>query len=247
MDETNMRIWASVANTPKEAQKIIGAGRLKGMTDINPMFRIKRLTEIFGPVGFGWNTVDVRYTTKVVGNEELIFCELGLVYRIGDQWSSPVYGCGGNKVIVQERGGEYHNDEAYKMAYTDAISVACKSLGMCADIYFAADRTKYSLPEDAQKQAQQKPENKAPLTDRVAQAASNVDITTSEKVPQQKSPLEMMNGIISKLGISKDQFLAFRKQLIDDGAIINKPSDKMTQADWDAIGNAIISIRDGGK
>lgn len=24
------------------------------MTDINPMWRIKRLTEIFGPVGVGW-------------------------------------------------------------------------------------------------------------------------------------------------------------------------------------------------
>ncbi|WP_254555280.1 hypothetical protein, partial [Salmonella enterica] len=29
-------------------------GRLKGMTDINPMWRIKALTEQFGPCGIGW-------------------------------------------------------------------------------------------------------------------------------------------------------------------------------------------------
>jgi hypothetical protein len=39
--------------------------------------------------------------------------------------------------------GAYANDEAYKMATTDAISVACKQLGMGADIYWSADNTKY--------------------------------------------------------------------------------------------------------
>ena len=33
------------------------------------------------------------------------------------------------------------------MALTDAISVACKMLGMGADVYWYKDRTKYTAPE----------------------------------------------------------------------------------------------------
>lgn len=36
------------------------------------------------------------------------------------------------------------SDECFKMAYTDAVSVACKSLGFGADIYWQNDRTKYN-------------------------------------------------------------------------------------------------------
>ena len=47
----DMTIYNLARSVPDEAQKPIAAGRLKGMTDINPMWRIKRLTEIFGPCG----------------------------------------------------------------------------------------------------------------------------------------------------------------------------------------------------
>ena len=35
------------------------------------------------------------------------------------------------------------DDEAYKKAYTDAVSVACKALGFAADVYYRQDETKY--------------------------------------------------------------------------------------------------------
>ena len=35
------------------------------------------------------------------------------------------------------------NDECFKMALTDAISVSCKALGVGADVYWNKDRTKY--------------------------------------------------------------------------------------------------------
>jgi uncharacterized protein with PIN domain len=34
------------------------------------------------------------------------------------------------------------------MAYTDAISVACKLLGFGADVYWAKDNTKYDKPQE---------------------------------------------------------------------------------------------------
>ena len=50
----NMRIYNAVRAVPEEAKRAITAGRLKGKTDINPMWRIKALTELFGPCGDGW-------------------------------------------------------------------------------------------------------------------------------------------------------------------------------------------------
>ena len=50
----NMVVWNQVYKPPKEALKPIGAGRLKGKTDINPQWRYQALTEVFGPCGFGW-------------------------------------------------------------------------------------------------------------------------------------------------------------------------------------------------
>ena len=41
----NMKIYEAVRKVPDSAKKNISAGRLKGMTDINPMWRIKALTE----------------------------------------------------------------------------------------------------------------------------------------------------------------------------------------------------------
>ena len=50
----NMDLYNVLRDVPNIAKKAITAGRLKGMTDINPMYRIKALTEEFGPCGIGW-------------------------------------------------------------------------------------------------------------------------------------------------------------------------------------------------
>ena len=56
----NLKIYNAVRAVPKEALKPIQAGRLKGMSDINPMWRIKALTEQFGVCGFGWYIEEVE-------------------------------------------------------------------------------------------------------------------------------------------------------------------------------------------
>ena len=50
----NLALYNALRVVPQTAQKEIQAGKLKGFTDINPMWRIKKLTELFGPCGFGW-------------------------------------------------------------------------------------------------------------------------------------------------------------------------------------------------
>ncbi len=141
----NMRIYEASRSVPTEALKEIKGGRLKGMSDINPMWRIKMLTELFGICGIGWKTEIVEKRLEPgAGNEIVCFVDINLYVKVDGEWSAPIPGMGGSSFVTQERNGLFTSDECFKMAYTDAISVACKSLGFAADVYFANDRTKYS-------------------------------------------------------------------------------------------------------
>lgn len=144
----NMSIYEKVRAVPSEALKTIGAGRLKGMSDINPMWRIKMLTELFGASGEGWYFSEVRYSTHTVKDEVVVICEGSLRYIDPEtgKWSEPIYGVGGSKMAVNEKNGLYIDDEAFKKAYTDMQSVACKALGMGANVYWNKDATKYTRP-----------------------------------------------------------------------------------------------------
>lgn len=143
----NLDIYNQVREVPEEAQKPINGGRLKGMTDINPMWRIKKLTEVFGMCGFGWYIEEKNKWIETVGNETCAFVDIALYVKQDGEWSKPIHGTGGSKLSTVEKSGVYVDDECYKKALTDAISVACKSLGFGADIYWQKDRTKYDSGE----------------------------------------------------------------------------------------------------
>lgn len=142
----NLEIYNAARTVPKEAQKPIGGGRLKGMTDINPMWRIKLLTELFGVCGFGWKyeIVNKWVETAMAKDEITANIEINLYIKVDGEWSAPIPAVGGSMLVASERNGLYVNDECYKMALTDAISVACKALGVGADIYWQKDNTKYN-------------------------------------------------------------------------------------------------------
>ena len=146
--EENLRLYNRIKSVPDTAKKKIDGGRLKGMTDISPMWRIKMLTDLFGPVGIGWNVcqTDYRTVTNDTLGETAVFVEVALTYRETPdaEWSAPVFGTGGAKLVTIEKGGIHLDDEAFKKAYTDAISVACKALGMGADVYWDRDANKYN-------------------------------------------------------------------------------------------------------
>lgn len=145
--ENKMEFYHKVRVVPDSAQRPIQAGRLKGKTDINPMWRIKVLTEHFGVCGAGWKYEIVSQWTVPAGNEIAAFCNINLYIKLDNgEWSDPIPGTGGNMLLTQESKGAYVNDECYKMALTDAISVACKALGIGADVYWNEDSTKYTNP-----------------------------------------------------------------------------------------------------
>lgn len=147
----NLEIYERVRKVPTSAQREIQAGRLKGKTDINPMWRIKALTEQFGPCGIGWKyTITDKRLENGANNEVSAFVDIDLFIKVDGAWSDAIPGTGGSAFVASERNGLYTSDECYKMALTDAISVACKALGFGADVYWAKDATKYTPRPDRQ-------------------------------------------------------------------------------------------------
>ena len=152
----NMGIYDKVKVCPPNALRTIQAGKLKGKSDINPMWRIKTLTEQFGPCGVGWKLSNVKYWTEPGASGEVsAWCSMLLHIKVDGQWSEGIEGVGGSMLVNTEKGKLVTNDEAYKMANTDAISVCCKLLGFAADVYWEADRTKYDAHTEQLPPAQQ--------------------------------------------------------------------------------------------
>ena len=140
----NLAIYNAVRSVPDSAKRQIGAGRLKGKTDINPMWRLKTLTEQFGPCGIGWKyTITDKRLEHGANGEVAAFLDIDLFVKVDGAWSDAIPGTGGSAFVAKEKNGPYTSDECFKMALTDAISVACKALGFGADVYWEADRSKY--------------------------------------------------------------------------------------------------------
>ena len=208
-----LSIYEKVREVPKEAQRDFDNGRFKG-TDINPMWRIKKLTELFGACGVGWYYVPLRTWKEELANGEVgVFADIELYIKQGGEWSKPIFGTGGSMLVQYSNRKKclISNDEAYKMANTDAISVACKQLGMGADVYWQKDRTKYTASEPA---------------DQVAEEIIKLEETKISKVHA-----DILKEKASKLGI-------------DIAGKYNKTSiDELTEAEFGRAMNKIASMQ----
>lgn len=152
----NLKIYNLLKEVPKEAQSKIKGGRLAGMTDIKPMWRIEKLTETFGPVGIGWYTETTKKEIIEGSNgEKIATVDILLYVKIGDEWSKGIEGSGGSSFVAKEKNGMYTSDECFKMAYTDALSVACKMLGMGASVYWGDSKYYQAKTIETEKDARE--------------------------------------------------------------------------------------------
>ena len=168
--EEKMLVWNELKSVPEYAKKNIVGGRLKGMTDIKPQWRLEKLTAVFGMIGFGWTYNVTNQWVEDAGTEsgeKAVFLNIELFVKLDDQWSKPIFGTGGNSFVTKEKYGMYVSDEAYKMALTDAISVASKQLGLASDVYMGYSNSKYPTTENSEdknqvQQKEQEAEDKKP-------------------------------------------------------------------------------------
>lgn len=151
---TSMEIYNSLSRPPKDALKQITGGKLNGKTDINPQWRYKAMTEKFGLVGIGWKyEIQKLWTEQGAGGEVLAFAQVAVFVKDGTDWSDPIIGIGGSKLVQIEKGQPVSNDEGFKMAVTDAFSTSLKMIGVAADIYAGLwDGSKYKNPVELVKE-----------------------------------------------------------------------------------------------
>lgn len=141
----NLDIWNKINQTPKQFLKEIKFGYLKGKSDINPQWRLMAMTQAFGPVGHGWTYRIVKmWSESCATGAVMAFAEVAVKTKLNGQWGEEFSGIGGSEIVEKNKNGISPNDEGYKKAVTDALSVAFKAVGVAADIYLGNfDGSKY--------------------------------------------------------------------------------------------------------
>ena len=168
----NLDYYNKLKVVPQQALRQIQSGRLRGKHDINPMWRIKAMTEQFGVCGIGWKYVITKQWTETFGSEVKAYCNIDLFIKVNGEWSDAIQGTGGSSEVSMESKGAYVSDECYKMALTDALSVAMKALGVAADVYFEAGKdiididSKYATQDS--RAAQQQTQTQQPAAQQTA-------------------------------------------------------------------------------
>ena len=162
-----IQIYKKLSQPPKGALREIKAGDLKGKTDINPQWRYEAMTETFGLVGMGWKyEIQKLWTEPGANGETLAFAQVAVFIRDPEtkEWSDPIVGIGGSKLINKFNAGPKSNDEGYKMAVTDAFSTSLKMIGVAADIYAGRwDGSKYNEePSNRGEGSAPQPQQKGP-------------------------------------------------------------------------------------
>lgn len=145
--ESNTRLWDFLGKTdPSQTKSFQRGGGFKG-TAVKPMWCNLRMTEMFGPAGIGWGSGEPQFQVHPgAEGEMLVYCTVSLWYQERDAStrSTPVYGVGGDKLIVKDKNGLRSSDEAFKAAFTDALGNAMKQIGVAADIHMGRfDDSKY--------------------------------------------------------------------------------------------------------
>lgn len=154
----NTKLWDTLGKTdPAHTKGFTRGGGFKG-TAIKPMWSYRRMTEEFGPCGTGWGIEAPQFQVlDGAEDEKLVFCTVTVWY--GPERSQLV-GVGGDKAVGKNKYGLASDDEAFKKAFTDAVTNALKMIGVGADVhmgmfddnkYVNTMREEFSEPEQPQK------------------------------------------------------------------------------------------------
>lgn len=138
----NTKLWDILGRTdPAHTKAFTRGGGFKG-TALKPMWSFRRMTEEFGPCGTGWGVGEPSF--QVVPGPEgevLVYCTASIWY--GND-KATCFGVGGDKVVGKNKYGLNSDDEAFKKAFTDAVTNALKLIGVGADVHMGLfDDSKY--------------------------------------------------------------------------------------------------------
>ena len=141
MSDDNRKLWDRLGKTdPIHTKSFKRTGGFSG-TAIKPMWAYKRMTEEFGPCGKGWGINKPEFELQHMDEDVLVFCTVSVWHEEPEQLT---WGVGGDRIRSKNRHGLYVDDEAYKKAFTDAVTNALKFIGVGADVHMGMyDDNKY--------------------------------------------------------------------------------------------------------
>jgi len=139
---TNLKLWKAVCKTdPAFISKVSFGAR--SFNAIDPMYQIMKATAILGPVGNdvkndGW-TYTVEYDYPTLGNIMMVVAKVTITTYFGS--FGPI---AGSRTFVNLDNKKKANDDAPKMALTDALTKGLSHLGFDADVFLGKyDDNKY--------------------------------------------------------------------------------------------------------
>lgn len=239
-----MEVYDRLAVVPEDARKPIEFGALKGKSDIKPQYRIEAMTKEFGLCGIGWKFEILK--TEIINcpdGQVMIFMTIAAQVKDGDEWSAPAVGYGGDFIIKLEKGQLKPNDEAYKMAETDALGNALKYFGVAASVYRGMYDSKHGRrDEQMRNEANQsatnqsatknpapkpapKPANQAKPADKPADKPQAVAWT---KVHEGKTCVLVQGRYYYLANLTKDQLALILKE--DKYKAVHEEAKKLSEA-----------------
>jgi hypothetical protein len=133
--ENHLELWDAVATTdPQYTKKVNQRG---GFTAIAAQSQVKRATEVFGIMGYGWGVENEKFTT--VEGTTMVIYNASLWYKFNNKNGAiPIHSS-----IKYAANGRYDDDFAKKVA-TDALTKGLSKLGFNADVFMGLfDDNKY--------------------------------------------------------------------------------------------------------
>ena len=132
----NLRFWIPHCKTPKESTKNYNKKGFKG-TDINAQYRMRCMTEMFGPIGIGWG-YEIKERWREESNGSLFAYVLLQIWYKPAKMERTFTG-----EIIGGTEGNFNPDEIWKSCITDALGKCMAQLGIGADVYMGEFDGKY--------------------------------------------------------------------------------------------------------
>lgn len=133
MSNGNTETWDLLSKTPPEVTSKYVTSDGTELTAVDPIYRARKLTEVFGPAGIGWGWEVLKEWREEFGAGSFVFAKVQVWYcdlREGDHI----------RYVGPQIGGSPPLDpsDCYKAAITDAIGKCFSMLGLAADVYSGA-------------------------------------------------------------------------------------------------------------
>lgn len=168
----NLAVWHREEPTDPAFVKAITGKQYKGSSP-NPTYLVKRLTDAFGPVGWGWGYHVLAFEELVAGDGQVSQCHIRFWYFPGGRpiiegvgqlqqvdvremagcaWFDQVGGT--DFAGTRSSGKSYADEDARKKSLTDAIVKAASHIGFAADIFLGRwDDSKYVEAREQEERA----------------------------------------------------------------------------------------------